>query len=444
MADQLLGPIVETLGDERIALDEEDVTGSGVERGRGDRAEPFRFERAEAAEVELSRLDAGAGRGVEEEALAVGEELGKRWVPISLPSVECASPAPARPPWRGSKRGRRERSVRRRCDRRRSRCRRGRPSSAPSWRECAGRRRQIGDLEAVLREEAEPPAVGRPERVARVRRVPRPSRRSGSSSERTQSAVRPSSPRATSARRRPSAESAGRPLTKLDRDPAGSGNTISSSRVRPRFLDGRRAGRCDDPSRAPPRQPSGEHAATHGQSIARSGGIRRRTEGRLVGRPPLATSSSTIRASAMSCSRFFGLRSRQRRSSRRIAGGTPAAARRGRSRRISTPASVSGTESPANSRRPVSISKSTTPNAQMSARLSTALPFACSGLMYAAVPRITPSWVPCAARQRRRVRQLRRRRRHARVRIERLRQPEVEDFDFPSMEALMFCGLRSR
>ena len=30
------------------------------------------------------------------------------------------------------------------------------------------------------------------------------------------------------------------------------------------------------------------------------------------------------------------------------------------------------------------------PNAQMSARLSTGLPFACSGAMYAAVPRITP------------------------------------------------------
>ena len=36
---------------------------------------------------------------------------------------------------------------------------------------------------------------------------------------------------------------------------------------------------------------------------------------------------------------------------------------------------------PANGRRPASISNSTTPKAQMSARLSTLLPFACSGAM---------------------------------------------------------------
>jgi len=34
------------------------------------------------------------------------------------------------------------------------------------------------------------------------------------------------------------------------------------------------------------------------------------------------------------------------------------------------------------------------PNAQMSVRRSTGLPFACSGLMYDAVPRITPATVP--------------------------------------------------
>ena len=44
-----------------------------------------------------------------------------------------------------------------------------------------------------------------------------------------------------------------------------------------------------------------------------------------------------------------------------------------------------------------------TPNAQMSARLSTALPRACSGLMYAAVPRIIPTPVVIAGdRDRRR------------------------------------------
>ena len=56
-------------------------------------------------------------------------------------------------------------------------------------------------------------------------------------------------------------------------------------------------------------------------------------------------------------------------------------------------ASVSETVSPAKSCSPVSISYSTTPKAQMSARLSTAFPRACSGDMYAAVPRITPCMV---------------------------------------------------
>ena len=48
---------------------------------------------------------------------------------------------------------------------------------------------------------------------------------------------------------------------------------------------------------------------------------------------------------------------------------------------VSTNANVSETSSPSNTRRPASISYSTQPNAQMSARLSTAFPRACSGLM---------------------------------------------------------------
>ena len=47
-------------------------------------------------------------------------------------------------------------------------------------------------------------------------------------------------------------------------------------------------------------------------------------------------------------------------------------------------------DSPLNSRWPVSISWTTTPKAQISARLSTGLPRACSGLMYAAVPNSSP------------------------------------------------------
>ena len=54
---------------------------------------------------------------------------------------------------------------------------------------------------------------------------------------------------------------------------------------------------------------------------------------------------------------------------------------------------VSDNASPANARLPVSISYSTHPNAQMSMRVSTGWPRACSGLMYAAVPNTTPSLV---------------------------------------------------
>ena len=49
------------------------------------------------------------------------------------------------------------------------------------------------------------------------------------------------------------------------------------------------------------------------------------------------------------------------------------------------------TVSPGKSGPPVSISWTTTPKAQMSLRLSTALPRACSGLIYAAVPSSVPT-----------------------------------------------------
>ena len=48
---------------------------------------------------------------------------------------------------------------------------------------------------------------------------------------------------------------------------------------------------------------------------------------------------------------------------------------------FSTEARVSETSSPLKARLPVNISYNTTPKAQMSARLSTGLPFACSGDM---------------------------------------------------------------
>ena len=55
------------------------------------------------------------------------------------------------------------------------------------------------------------------------------------------------------------------------------------------------------------------------------------------------------------------------------------------------PEIVSDTVSPGNAGLPVSISYSTQPNAQMSARRSTGFPRACSGLIYAGVPTTMPS-----------------------------------------------------
>jgi hypothetical protein len=103
---------------------------------------------------------------------------------------------------------------------------------------------------------------------------------------------------------------------------------------------------------------------------------------------------------------------------------------------------VSCTSSPPNARVPVSISNSTAPNAQMSLRLSTARPLACSGLMYAAVPRIIPTPVIMAGVV-------------SVGDIDALddepaagsitfARPKSNIFTVPSARTLMFAGLRSR
>jgi hypothetical protein len=94
-----------------------------------------------------------------------------------------------------------------------------------------------------------------------------------------------------------------------------------------------------------------------------------------------AGDSSAILASPMSRRRVLGSRSRQRAIRRRSGAGTERGSASKSMDRVSTAASVSETVSPSNSLRPASISNSTTPNAQMSARLSTGFPRACSGLM---------------------------------------------------------------
>ena len=96
---------------------------------------------------------------------------------------------------------------------------------------------------------------------------------------------------------------------------------------------------------------------------------------------PPAIASSSIRASPMSRSRRFGSRSRQRARSFRSRSGVAAGSAPRSGSRIITRPSVSCSVSPANICWPTSISQTTTPNDQMSARLSTVFPFACSGDM---------------------------------------------------------------
>ena len=98
---------------------------------------------------------------------------------------------------------------------------------------------------------------------------------------------------------------------------------------------------------------------------------------------PSARTASWIsmRASAISCSRCFASFSKQRWSRRRIVNGAASgrAVQSGSRSRIATIAS--DTVSPTNAWRPVSISYNIQPNAQISVRLSTGRPRACSGLM---------------------------------------------------------------
>ena len=108
------------------------------------------------------------------------------------------------------------------------------------------------------------------------------------------------------------------------------------------------------------------------------------------------------RASPMSRRRRFGSFVRQRRRSRRIDGGVAAGSAVQSGSRSRSLAIVSDTVAARNGERAVSISNSTHPNAQMSVRSSTIWPRACSGLMYAAVPRSYPReswrWWPWATR----------------------------------------------
>ena len=218
----------------------------------------------------------------------------------------------------------------------------------------------------AAREEPNPPAVGREEGFGRVRLFG--------------PGDRP---------RRQLVEGAQIELTIRDIHDVGSGGrdrNPSSSEVGPglrRRQDDRCAGHwCRRCRSGPPDGPRGQcchrHRAEHHGGEGRRALPQPRT-GRsarpAVGAPANSNApSSTRRRSPMSRTRCLGSFARhRRRNDARSAGTSPGSASHTGSR-CSTSAKVSGTSSPSKGRRPVSISYSTQPNAQMSARLSTAGP----------------------------------------------------------------------
>ncbi len=109
-----------------------------------------------------------------------------------------------------------------------------------------------------------------------------------------------------------------------------------------------------------------------------------------------SASSISIRASPASRARLLISFCKQRRSKSRIFVGVETGSVFHSGSSFSTAARISVVISPRNACLPVSSSYTRQPNAQMSVRLSTALPRACSGLMYAAVPMIVPCIVAAA------------------------------------------------
>ena len=136
------------------------------------------------------------------------------------------------------------------------------------------------------------------------------------------------------------------------------------------------------PRRPPERSTIASAAAdaavrTHGSALRHAAGGRV-TPSSFSPLGALASSMSKRAAAAESRRRVRSF-CRQRRSSLRMGAGVLAGKRFQSGSRSMTRAIVSETPSPANADCPVSISNSTQPKAQMSERLSTALPPACSG-----------------------------------------------------------------
>lgn len=123
-------------------------------------------------------------------------------------------------------------------------------------------------------------------------------------------------------------------------------STFFSGGAAPR---GRTSHAAARPTSAPPSQGSVRRQSGAGELAAT-------IVGAASSATPASASSITRRASATSCNRFFGFRSRQRRRRRRIAGGVAGGSAAKSISRVSTAASVSGTVSPRKAERPVNVS----------------------------------------------------------------------------------------
>ena len=176
-------------------------------------------------------------------------------------------------------------------------------------------------------------------------------------------------------------------------------------------------------------------ATTHATRVPRTG-----IAAAVASAGPTNACSRSIRTSPADCRRVLTSFCRQRRSSFGIDGGRFAGNRAQSGSRCSTRDRISGTSSPSNARRPASISKSTHPNAQISARLSTVLPRACSGDMYAAVPRIIPACVACSDS----VGDIDALAAAAPTGSIAFARPKSRTFTVPSARTLMLAGFRSR
>ena len=179
---------------------------------------------------------------------------------------------------------------------------------------------------------------------------------------------------------------------------------------------------------SPVRQSMRRRPAPRSLPVRPSGRRRRRARAPSTSSDvPLISSSIWMRASPIACRRCLGSFFRHRASSGRTSDAAAGSAlpvrllAHDRHDRVGDVVALKRRAVPSASRR------ARTPNAQMSARRVDGLPRACSGAMYAAVPRITPAArAPCidsvgefAAS----------RRCDAPVRVERLRETEIQHLD---------------